>query len=99
MATYRIDFTQGARSDLVFFSVYEQKRIVDEVKRQLTHEPTVETRNRKELRDNPVARWELRIGKYRVFYEVEPEMSTVLVAAVGFKVHNIFYIRGKEVKL
>ncbi len=99
MATYRIEFTQEAKSDLAYFSVYEQKRIVDDVKRQLIHEPTVETRNRKELRDNPVARWELRTGKYRVFYEVEAEISTVVVGAVGCKVHNMLYIRGKEVKL
>ncbi len=99
MVTYHIDFTQAARGDLASFSVYEQKRIVDDVKRQLTHEPTIETHNRKELRDNPVARWELRIGKYRVFYEVEPETATVLIAAVGSKVHNMLYIRGKEVKL
>ena len=99
MAVYRIEFTQEAGRDLAYFSAYERKRIVDDVKRQLTHEPTVETRNRKELRDNPVARWELRIGKYRVFYEVEQQTSTVIIGAVGFKVHNMLYIRGQEVKL
>jgi mRNA-degrading endonuclease RelE of RelBE toxin-antitoxin system len=99
MAVYRIEFTHEARNDLAYFSVHEQKRIVDDVKRQLTHEPTAATRNRKELRDNPVARWELRIGKYRVFYEVESATVTVLVAAVGSKVHNVLCIRGKEVKL
>ena len=50
-------------------------------------------------RDNPVARWELRIGKYRVFYEVYENTSTVAVGAVGFKVHNVLYIRGEEVEL
>ena len=99
MARYRIDFTQEAQSDLAYFSAYERKRIVDEVKRQLTHEPKVKTRNRKELRDSPTARWELRIGKYRAFYEVEDGTSTVVVGAVGFKVHNVLYIRGEEVKL
>jgi len=51
------------------------------------------------LQDNPVARWELRVGKYRVFYEVAAETSTVCVGAVGLKVHNVLYIRGEEVAL
>lgn len=99
MAKHRIDFTQEARSDLACFPGCERKLIVEKVREQLTHEPTVETRNRKELRDNPVARWELRIGEYRVFYEVDEGIATVLVGAVGFKIHNALYIRGKEVKL
>jgi len=33
MPTYRIDFTQEAKTDLAYFSAYEQKRIVDGVKR------------------------------------------------------------------
>jgi hypothetical protein len=32
-----------------------------------------ETRNRKPLRDNPLADWELRVGRFRVFYEVDAE--------------------------
>ena len=35
--------------------------MVSEMREQLTHQPQVETRNRKLLRDNPVASWELRI--------------------------------------
>ncbi len=97
MAVYRIDLTEEAKGDLACFSAYERKRIIEEIKKQLTHEPTVQTRNRKELRDNPVARWELRIGKHRVFYEVDQRNATVLVGAVGFKVHNTLYIRGEEV--
>ena len=99
MARFRIDFTEGARGDLAWLSAYERKIIVDEVRRQLTDQPTVETRNRKMLRDNPVARWELRVGKFRVFYEVAEAASTVSVAAVGFKKHDRLYIRGAEVQL
>jgi len=97
--SYRIDFTQEAKGDLAYFFAHERRQIVDEVRRQLTHDPTLETRNRKELRGNPLARWELRIGRYRAFYEVDEGTCTVVVGAVGFKVHNVLYIRGEEIRL
>ena len=70
-----------------------------EIRKHLTDQPTLQTRNRKELRSNPVARWELRIGKHRVFYEADSMDLIVTVAAVGFKAHNVLHIRGKEVEL
>lgn len=57
----------------------------------LTHEPAVETRNRKQLVNlvppfeaiPPV--WELRIREYRVFYDVSEQQRTVYVRAVRRK--------------
>ena len=51
--------------------------VLDAVDEQLTHQPTVETRNRKPMRPNPLAPWELRIGVLRVYYDVEdiPELK------------------------
>ncbi|HET8563540.1 MAG TPA: hypothetical protein VFM35_06685 [Candidatus Binatia bacterium] len=67
------------------------------VDRQLRDEPTNETRNRKPMRPNPIAPWELRIGNLRVYYEVEehPE-SKVVILAVGVKERNRVRI-GKDV--
>ena len=56
----------------------------------------LKTRNRKRLRPNDVAEWELRIGKYRVFYNVEKHVLIVSIEAIGFKVGNVLYIRGKR---
>lgn len=84
---------------MTWFSAYERRIILDEVRRQLTNQPMVVTRNRKMLRDNPVARWELRVGRFRVFYEVGEDNLTVSVGAVGFKKHDRLYIRGEEVRL
>jgi mRNA-degrading endonuclease RelE of RelBE toxin-antitoxin system len=66
---------------------------------QLSDLPAVETRNRKRLRDNPVARWELRSGHYRIFYEVDETARQVIIMAVGHKEHNRLFIRGQEVQL
>ena len=61
------------------------------------HEPKVETRNRKPMRPNPVAPWELRIDPLRVYYDVQEEPEhLVMVRAVGVKERNQVRI-GHEV--
>jgi mRNA-degrading endonuclease RelE of RelBE toxin-antitoxin system len=72
---------------------------VSQIREQLTDQPLLETKNRKLLRDNPIASWELRVGKYRVFYEVNDLAQTVSIVSIGHKAHNILLIRDKEVKI
>jgi len=50
------------------------------------------------LHPNPIAPWELRIDRYRVFYRLEAD-AIVKVIAVGVKEHNDLYIRGEKVEL
>jgi mRNA-degrading endonuclease RelE of RelBE toxin-antitoxin system len=99
MAAYQIEFTEDAKTDLSFYTAFERKWITSEIRAQLSHQPLVATRNRKVLRDNPIARWELRADKYRVFYEVDEQSEAVIVVAVGHKDHEQLRIRGQEVKL
>ena len=66
---------------------------------QLIHEPTRETRNRKEMLPNDIASWELRIGDVRVYYDVLEDDQTVMVAAVGIKRGNRVFIGGIERQL
>jgi len=78
----------------------ERSRALYAIERQLSYEPLFETRNRKPLRPNPIAPWELRIGKIRVFYEVIPgDPGVVRIVAVGKKERNIVRIAGKEIEL
>jgi hypothetical protein len=58
---------------LRLLSVPDQRTVLDAVDVQLAHQPTVETTNRKPMRPNPLAPWELRIGALRVYYEVKEE--------------------------
>jgi mRNA-degrading endonuclease RelE of RelBE toxin-antitoxin system len=75
-----------------------QRSIVfDSVAEQLTHEPMSETRNRKEMRPNPLASWELRIGNLRVYYDVTEDPQIVAVVAVGIKRSNRVFIGGEEI--
>ncbi len=43
-------------------------KLLSAIEVQLVHEPLTETRNRKLLRPNPIAPWELRVGDLRAFY-------------------------------
>jgi len=89
MSEYKIELTVEAKVDLSSYRMFERKTILSQTKNQLLHEPLTETRNRKMLRDNPLAPWELRIGKYRVFYHVLEGRTTVSVVAIGHKEHNM----------
>src|SRR4051794_13529556 len=93
---FDIEVTETAWDDLRFFKKREQNVIMDAVAEQLAAEPLVETTNRKALRPNTLADRELRVGSYRVFYDVDETAKTVTVIAIGWKEHNKLYIRGKE---
>ncbi|NEQ28697.1 MAG: addiction module toxin RelE [Microcoleus sp. SIO2G3] len=70
---------------------------------QLLYQPTTETRNRKPMRLNALAGWELRIANLRVYYDVvESDLESrqiVLVRAIGIKDRNKVFIGGEEVDL
>jgi len=95
---FEVKFTRSADGDLDHYTPHEQKMIVDAVSRFLEVDAHVETRRRKRLRPNPLAPWELRLGRYRVFYEVRQE-TLVRVLAIGHKVHNDMFVRGAKVQL
>ena len=101
MAMYTIEFTQSAVDDLQYFRKHQQRLILDSIQEQLSHEPRIATRNRKPLQPNDVSQWELRVGSFRVFYDISPdeERETVTVKAIGKKEHNSLYIRGQEYRL
>ncbi len=93
---YEIEFTHSARHDLKALRKFEQQLIVDGIYQQLPFEPNVETANRKYLQPNDIADWELRLRKYRVFYDLEEQAKIVLIRAIGLKTGNALYIRGER---
>ena len=80
-----------AQEELRRLRRFDQQRIIEAMEGQLTHEPAVPTRNRKSLvglvpsfeHITPV--WELRVGDFRVFYDVDAEKNRVHVRAIRFK--------------
>jgi mRNA-degrading endonuclease RelE of RelBE toxin-antitoxin system len=59
---YIIEYSPEAEEHLQRLTARQRKIVLDTVDRQLLNQPNVETKNRKPMRPNPVAPWELRIG-------------------------------------
>jgi mRNA-degrading endonuclease RelE of RelBE toxin-antitoxin system len=97
---YRIDYSPAAEDHLRRLTARERAIVVDAVDEQLATEPRVESRNRKPMRPNPLAPWELRIGDLRVYYDAqESPQRAVFVRAVGVKDRNRVRIAGEVIEL
>lgn len=97
---YQIEYSPSTENHLRALSARQQAIVLDKVDEQLIHEPTAQTRNRKPIRPNALATWELRIGDLRVYYDVEDDPRPVVhVQAVGIKERNEIRIGGKVIKL
>jgi mRNA-degrading endonuclease RelE of RelBE toxin-antitoxin system len=88
---YVIEFSEETLDELASVRAFEQERILEAIERQLSHQPTAETRNRKMLEGlapsfeavPPI--WELRVGEYRIFYDVDEDEKKVYVRAIRRK--------------
>ncbi|MEQ8385346.1 type II toxin-antitoxin system RelE family toxin [Coleofasciculus sp. A1-SPW-01] len=91
MTSYVIEVTDLAVEELRAIRAFDRRPILDAIRQQLTHEPTVITRNRKRLEplvprfETVPPIWELRVGEYRVFYDVDEDGKIVYVRAVRRK--------------
>jgi mRNA-degrading endonuclease RelE of RelBE toxin-antitoxin system len=88
---YRIVYSQGILNEVKGLRANVRKQILDKIHQQLAHEPARETRNKKPLfglkppwqHEEPV--WELRIGSYRAFHDIDQNASVVTVRALRLK--------------
>jgi len=97
---YRIAYSPAAEEHLRILTARQRGTIFDNVDKQLAHQPRAETRNRKPMRPNPIAPWELRIGDLRVYYDIEEKPDNVVtILAIGIKDRNRVRIGGEEVEL
>lgn len=88
---FRIEYAEGVVDDLAKLRAFDQRRVLDAIRDQLTHEPGKQTRLRKPLEGDiptfegvePV--WQLAVGEYRVFYDVDEHARSVIVLAIRRK--------------
>src|ERR1039458_3628450 len=88
MPKFEIEIADLAVEELKGMRAFDCRRIVEEVDRHLGDQPTEASKNRKRL-DSAVPDfehvapiWELRVGDFRVFYDVDESTQTVFVRAV-----------------
>jgi mRNA-degrading endonuclease RelE of RelBE toxin-antitoxin system len=80
-----------AADDIARRRVFDQRQIIAAIEEQLRHEPTRQTRRKKCLVGltprfvHVLPVWELRVGTYRVFYDVDEAAMAVHVRAVREK--------------
>jgi mRNA-degrading endonuclease RelE of RelBE toxin-antitoxin system len=88
---YEIVVHELALDELESLRSFDQRRVLDEIREQLSDQPTLPTRRRKCLIDltpsfeHELPVWELRVGVFRVFYDVEEEERRVHIRAVRRK--------------
>jgi mRNA-degrading endonuclease RelE of RelBE toxin-antitoxin system len=88
---YAIVYAEGVKDDLAALRPFVRNRVLDRIEDQLRNQPTKATRNRKVLvglvppweHEPPI--WELRIGEYRAFYDVDEVERRVIVRAIRRK--------------
>jgi prevent-host-death family protein len=79
ICVYEVRFAASVVGDLKKLRAAERRRILDEVQKKLSQQPTRLTKQIKQLRKlvppfeavPPI--WQLRVGDYRVFYDVDRE--------------------------
>jgi mRNA-degrading endonuclease RelE of RelBE toxin-antitoxin system len=88
---FSIDYAEGVAEDIARLRAFDRTQLLDRVEAQLTHQPTQETRNKKLLPglktpwDAVLSVWELRVGDYRVFYDVDNAQRRVTIRAIRRK--------------
>ncbi len=94
---YRIEYDEDVELHLRALTARQRSIVLDAVDAQLAHQPTVETRNRKRMRANAIAGWELWVGDLRVYYDVEDDPEAVVhVRAVGLKERDQVWVAGER---
>ncbi|MEW6687104.1 MAG: type II toxin-antitoxin system RelE/ParE family toxin [Candidatus Edwardsbacteria bacterium] len=97
---YHIEYSPDTEEHLRVLTKRQQMIVLNTVERELQYQPDVERRNRKPMRPNPLAPWELRISNLRVYYDFKDKPEPIVyIRAVGIKERNKVRIGREVIKL
>ena len=97
---FSIEYSPETDKHFRALTARQRSMVLDTVDRQLADQPMTETRNRKRMRPNPLAPWELRIGDLRVYYDIQDiPVPKVFIRAIGIKRRQRVFIGREEMDL
>ena len=83
---YQILITADAEQDLNALQAYDRKTVLEAIEIHLTHQPTQVSRSRiKQLVQAAISQYRLRVGDYRVYYDVDEKARHAVVVQVHEK--------------
>ncbi len=83
---FAIRYDRVAVAELKALRSADRASITTTIREQLTHAPTTRTQRKKQIvRETGERVWQLRIGEYRVFYDVEEVRRAVVIRRVLYK--------------
>jgi mRNA-degrading endonuclease RelE of RelBE toxin-antitoxin system len=96
---FRIELTPEAVEDLRLLRKFDQQQVIAAIESQLPDQAAQETRHRKRLRPNQLAEWELRVGDFHVFDDIDQANAAVKIEDVGYKRGSKLLVHGEEYHL
>ena len=92
---YVVRYSNEAVEKLKRLRAFDQTAILDQIEQVLSVIPTMESKARvKRLRQPAPTQYRLRVGEFRVFYDVD--QVTVLIINVLSKMDSIDYLGGSS---
>jgi mRNA-degrading endonuclease RelE of RelBE toxin-antitoxin system len=88
---YTLIVRPEAKAELEAFRVFQRRAIADAIDANLLFDPLARSRRRKGLGEPQAGfeyrppLWELKVGEFRVFYDVDEQIRTVYVRSVRRK--------------
>jgi mRNA-degrading endonuclease RelE of RelBE toxin-antitoxin system len=95
--SWKVTLKESVIDDLRWFGRKDGRILLVEAEARREADPREESRCRKTLRPNPIAKRELRLfGKYRVLFNVDEAEEEVAIILVGEKRGSALLVRGQE---
>ena len=91
-----IVYSDEAVQDLKELRAFDRSTVFDQIEQVLAVNPTLESKAKvKRLKEPAPTQYRLRVGEYRVFYDVE-EQAVVSVLRILSKEASLDYLRGES---
>jgi mRNA-degrading endonuclease RelE of RelBE toxin-antitoxin system len=94
---FEVRYSRRAVAQLRNLRAFDRATILDEIERILTINPTVQSKAKiKKLREPAATAFRLRVGDFRVFYDLDEVSTAVNVVQILSKQDSLRYLEGSH---